>query len=161
MLHALGMGPLPGGLSLERARVRMLDWLAVEIGDIRDDVLVIFDSKHARGDAKQSYRGIGIRYSAGITADDLIEEQIQHERVPTHLTVVSNDHRLQKAARRKGCVSWDCQEYVDWLMSRKEGKSEAARIVVERKPETVSDAEMQDWLKRFGGEAGKAFNVPE
>ena len=150
LLHALGMAPKPGGLSLERARLRMIEWLAGEIGAEKANVSIVFDSANPRGGGEQSHRGLYMRFSQGQTADDLIEQLILDERVPAELTVVSNDHRLQQAARRSGCVSWKCEQYVDWLLSRKNRPPVESKESADDKPETTSDAEMEEWLKKFG-----------
>ena len=150
LLHALGMAPKPGGMSLERSRLRMLEWLAGELGDASADVGVIFDSRMMTGDTEQTHRGIWMRFSRGQTADDLIEELIRQEPVPARLTVVSNDHRIQIAAKRRGCLFWDCEQFVDSLPSLKKKPPEVPQVEIGEKPLAPSVVEMDEWLRRFG-----------
>lgn len=150
LLHALGMAPKPGGMSLERSRLRMLEWLAGELGEEAADVGVIFDSQMMTGDNEQTHRGIWMRFSRGQSADDLIEELIRQEPVPARLTVVSNDHRIQVAAKRRGCLFWDCEQFVDWLQSLAKKPREEPRAEVGEKPLAPSGVEMDEWLRRFG-----------
>ena len=107
LLHAIGWAPARG-VSLQRSRLRLLDWLATELQDRVENVSAVFDSAQDWGGNETIHRGIHLRFSRGETADDLIEKIIRDEPLPAALTVVSNDHRLQQAARRRGCVSWNC-----------------------------------------------------
>ena len=49
----------------------------------------------------------------------LIEELIRNEASPRLLTVVSDDHRIQHAARRRGCVVLGCLDYYERLVQRR------------------------------------------
>jgi uncharacterized protein len=149
LMHALGMAPKPGGLSLERARLRFTDWVAVEAGPRVGDVCVVFDAKNKRGQAEQSHRGLRIRFSLGQTADDLIEEWVRDEAVPSQLTIVSNDHRLQQAAQRRRCVAWDCGRFIDWLGADRTAPAPLAPARLDEKPATPSQDEVDEWLRRF------------
>lgn len=150
LMHALVMGPQPGNPSLERARLRFLDYLAVELTSTAGDHTCVFDSKSQRPQPEQSHRGVGVRFSHGQTADDLIEQLIRSEPAPDQLTVVSNDHRLQQAARRRGCPSWTCEKYIDWLEERKSKANERPTPAAIEKPSETSGAEIDEWLRRFG-----------
>lgn len=149
LMHALGMAPRPGGASLERSRVRFADWLAVESHGKEANLSVVFDSVHTAGGGEQLHRGIHMRFADARTADDLIEEIIRADPVPSSLTVISNDHRLLAAATRGGCIAWTCGEFVDWLQARTRETSDAVRQEPE-KPAAPSGAEMNEWLERFG-----------
>jgi predicted RNA-binding protein with PIN domain len=152
LLHAMGWGPKAGGISLERSRLRLIEWLAAALGAQSADVLVVFDAVHGRGQAETVHRGIRIEFSVGQTADDLIESLIAGFQPPNELTVVSNDHRIQQSARRRGVNSWTCGEYVDWLTTKKPlGSAPPAAQVVE-KPELPTAQEIDEWLQRFGSE---------
>jgi predicted RNA-binding protein with PIN domain len=150
LMHALGMAPQPGGLTLERARMRFLDWLAVQAAATAGDTCIVFDSKNKRGEAEQVYRDLRVQFSHGQEADDLIEQMIRAETIPARLTVVSNDHRLQHAARRRGCPAWTCSEYIDWLAAPKEKAENELGTAAVEKPPAPSGDEIDEWLKRFG-----------
>ena len=92
LLHALGMSPQSSGLSLNgRGTKACLDWLGNASRDKSADICLISDAAAASGRSEQTVRGMLIRFSTGQTADDLIEQLIRDERVPSSLTVVSND----------------------------------------------------------------------
>jgi predicted RNA-binding protein with PIN domain len=151
LLHALGMSPQSSGLSLERSRLRMLDWLGSATRDKSADICLVFDAAAASGTSERTVRGMLIRFSTGQTADDLIEQLIRDERVPSSLTVVSNDRRIQRAAQRRGCIWWSCGELLDWLPKSSERESVTAQEPEADKPAAPSSEEIDDWLKRFGG----------
>ena len=149
LMHALGMAPRPGH-SLERSRMRFVEWLAVELGHRCGEVCLVFDSVTSIGGNEQMHRGVRMKFADARTADDQIEELIRAEAVPSRLTIISNDHRLQAAATRGGCLSWTCGEFVDWLQAGKKTPSEPAKAEVEEKPIVPSGSEIDEWLGRFG-----------
>lgn len=149
LMHALGMAPTPGGASLERTRLRLLEWLSTEFDNRPPDVCVVFDGNQNRGNAYQSHRGIRMQFSIGETADDLIEHLIRETRVANQLTVISNDHRLQQAAQRKGSTAWTCADFLDWLGDRRRTPSVASQPISD-KPEAPTSAELDEWLRTFG-----------
>src|SRR5262245_38157603 len=101
LLHVLGIARHKGA-SLAQARARLLGRLHGALGDEGKNVTVIFDAAHAPpgADAEQEYHGIQVRFAVGeYEADDLIEQLIKKASAPKQLTVVSDDHRIQQAAR--------------------------------------------------------------
>src|SRR5262245_66116999 len=153
LLHALGLAnrQMAKG-ELQRARLRMIDWLGEVHSAAAAEVHIIFDALHGSGPgvAEQSRGGVRISYAVGQLADDVIEELIAAEANPKQLTVVSNDSRLKEAARRRGCVAWSCAEYVDHLIAQS-GERPALAVEEPPKPEEPTDAEIEEWLRRFGG----------
>jgi hypothetical protein len=154
LLYALGvvrkqMGPG----RLEAARLRLLGLLKAAHGDDAASVTVVFDAHNAPAGAaaEADYRGLRVRFAVGeAQADDLIEQLIRRASVPRRLTVVSDDHRIQKAARRRRCVVRGCGDYLDWLERRRrkpapppKGDAEAS------KPAGVSGEEARHWLSEF------------
>lgn len=150
LMHALGMGPTPNCVSLERARVRLVEWLAVELHDRTAELCLVFDSTQAGGSV-QELRGIRMLFADARTADDLIEELIRKEPAAAQLNVVSNDQRIVAAARRRGIATRTCGAFVDWLHSSDEPKAGSKSICQSEKPIHSSPAEMNEWLERFGG----------
>ena len=97
----IGRGVGPG--SLERARLALLNFLAESL-DSKEigKTIVVFDSREAPWGLPRSvqHRGLAVQFASKYPdADCLIEELIQKESAPRQLTVVSSDHRLQRAAR--------------------------------------------------------------
>jgi uncharacterized protein len=148
LMHALGMAPQSGGLSLERSRSRFMEWLAVELGTRTAQITLIFDSARSASSGAQHWREMRILFANARTADDLIEELIRAEPAPRHLTIVSNDTRLQSAATRGGCVAWNCGTFIDWVqIAARTPKTD--RASPEEKPAEPSTAELDEWLNRF------------
>src|SRR5262245_47942244 len=119
LLHAMGVMRVRMGPSgLERARLRLLGLLAGAYGEEAGDVTVVFDAAHAPPGAEpeQHYHGITVRFAVDeAAADDVIEQLIRKASAPKQLTVVSDDHRIQRAAGRRHCTVMGCGDYLDWL----------------------------------------------
>ncbi len=81
-------------------------------------------------------------------ADDLIEHLITHDSVPRKLIVVSDDHRIQQAARRRQCTAMGCLDYLEELAKKRRQHRQQGKEIPE-KAEAVSQKEMQNWLKEF------------
>jgi predicted RNA-binding protein with PIN domain len=152
LLYALGvLGGRTGPAGLEQARRRLLGLL---LGSHRDEpsaVTVVFDASHAPPGATgiEEYHGINVRFAVKqAEADDLIEDLIRQHSAPRQLTVVSNDHRIQQAARRRHCVVLDCAAYLDLLERRRRARP-ADGSTDSEKPEGVSGEETQRWLREF------------
>src|SRR5262249_38312183 len=135
--------------SLERARLQLIDYLAERMGSDAGEVSVIFDAIRSVGAADRTHRGIHMCFSVGETADDLIEEYLNTETNLTQLTVVSNDHRIQLAAQRRGCTAWSCGTFIDWVQSGHQNTSLEGAINETAKPEAPTTAELNEWLERF------------
>jgi predicted RNA-binding protein with PIN domain len=151
LLYALGvlrkrMGPD----GLDQARQNLLGVLRGSFGDESADVTVVFDAAHPPPGvpAETEYQGIHVRFAIGMAAaDDLIEVLIRKASAPRHLTVVSDDHRIQKAARRRHCVVKGCGDFLQELERRR--KPPPAPPDEPPKPAGVSREETQHWLNEF------------
>jgi predicted RNA-binding protein with PIN domain len=151
LMHAVGLASakLPAG-KLERARLRLLDWLA-DAADGRCAVLrVVFDAKSAPSASPESdHRGVRVAFAFRRTADELIEELVGAEPRPDRVTVVSNDGQVREAARRRGCGLHTCEAFVDWLVG---GRPEARPLPAPEpdKPEpSATPDELAAWLAAF------------
>jgi predicted RNA-binding protein with PIN domain len=118
LMHAAGLAHRAmTGARFDRARTRFLDWLADGAKD-RAEVRVVFDAQEAPAPSLEAvHRGVRVRFAFRQTADDMIEQLVEHEPRPELLTVVSNDSRVRESARRAGCASFTCAEFIDWLIS--------------------------------------------
>ena len=147
LLHAMGAikGKLgPGGL--EQARARLLGLLAGSLGDAASAVTVVFDASSAPPGAtgEQQHGRINVRFAIGVEqADDLIEDLIRHHSAPKNLIVVSDDHRLQTAARHRAAAAWDTATFLSSLNEQRRQKPRPAQ------PEKPTSADHQAWLKEF------------
>jgi predicted RNA-binding protein with PIN domain len=79
-------------------------------------------------------------------ADALIEELIEVESAPRSLLVVSSDHRLHRAARRRGAKAIDSDV---WHKSIRRRKHHGPRKRAEKPILPQSEAEAAYWVERF------------
>jgi predicted RNA-binding protein with PIN domain len=150
LIHALGMIQRHmnrGGL--EDSRGKLLAFLARAFGADSACVRVVFDAKHApSGVPKQQRRhGLHIHFAPkNQSADDWIEKMIKEESQPRFLVVVSNDVRLQNAARHRGARAWSHEALLDFLEKR--AKAKAAPANGEHSSDRAPE-ESERWLKEF------------
>jgi len=78
----------------------------------------------------------------------VIEERIAASAQPSCLVVISNDRRVQEAARRKGAAPWTSDDY----LAHAETRDQATKPAGSPKPErqTPSHEDVQHWLAEFG-----------
>ena len=156
-IYAAGIVPKgsgPGGL--ERSRAALLSFLAesVESAELARTT-VVFDAgpDAPRGLPRSwSFRGITVRFATGYDdADALIEELIQTDSAPRQLTVVSSDHRVQRAARRRRAKAVDSDRWFsDALRERRTRSNQSLEDAQLAKPSNPpTEAEVARWIKRF------------
>jgi predicted RNA-binding protein with PIN domain len=136
--------------ALERARRRLLEQVRAGHGDEARDVTVVFDAAHAPPGAPHEldYHGIHVSFAVHQErADDLIEQRIRQSPAPRQLTVVTNDHHIQHAARRRHCIVMECDAYLNWLEQPHPQQPKPATPVT--KPAHVSPEETEHWLDTF------------
>src|SRR5262245_27505379 len=140
-----------GPHALEKSRDELLKWVEQALQDQAAAATIVFDGRSEVQSPTATRRPSGLKthFTAGQLADDLIEELIRAEANPRALTVVSSDHRVQEAARRRGCSAWDSAELIDWILAR--GSPEPPKPASqESKPETTSHEDTAHWLREFG-----------
>jgi uncharacterized protein len=152
LLHAMGvLQGRAGPTGLEKARLRLLGLLHGTYGDQSADVTVIFDAAGAPFGAEEeaTYQGIHLRFAVHQQeADDLIEALIREDSAPRQLAIVSDDHRLQQAGRRRHCVVLGCQDYLEALDHYRASKRRNLRGPPEKTP-LPGQAETERWLSAF------------
>jgi len=150
LLHALGR--LQTRTGLEKARLRLLALLHAAFGNESGHITVVFDAARPPAGATevQDYRGIQVRFAVcQDQADDLIELIIKRDSTPRQLTIVSDDHRLQKAGRRRHCPVMGCAEFLEWLDKRRRQTARPQVPQTPAKPEGISREEAEHWLREF------------
>jgi predicted RNA-binding protein with PIN domain len=157
LLHCsglIGRASRPGGL--ERARRALLDFLSAALDPReREQTTVVFDAKDAPAGLPNVLRrrGITVRYAAEWEeADDLIETLIRSDSAPRRLTVVSSDHRLQQAARRRKATAVDSERWFAEVERRRKRGRPVDRPEP-KPPAPLSEEEVQSWLREFGDAA--------
>ncbi len=152
LLHALGLLHRDAGPSALRfARQRLLDTIRIAFDAAPPSLLVIFDAAAAPPGVSDThvYRDIEVRFAVDHDeADDLIEALIREDSVPRQLSVVSDDHRIQQAARRRQCAVLGCDAFLDWLETQGRPRAPAPRVSA--KPHDSSAEEAAHWQRAFG-----------
>jgi predicted RNA-binding protein with PIN domain len=161
LLYALGLpvGPL-GPHGLQRARGRFLELLTDALKYRTATATVVFDAQHPPpGSHSEEHLGpVHVLYAIHHKeADELIEELIRRDASPRQLSVVSDDHRVQRAAARRRCRSLSCEAFLDWLESKR--KDEHRRNPADQESRATQSQEEKDhWVKEFADlEADPAF----
>jgi predicted RNA-binding protein with PIN domain len=151
LVYALGLAQKRmGPTQLEKARLNLLGLLRGALGDAATQVTVVFDAAGAPpgAEAEQKYQGIHVIFAVHEDeADDRIEELIRRASAPKQLTVISDDHRIQQAARRRQCAAMKCADFLDLLETQ---RRRPAAPVEAPKPEVISPQETERWLREFG-----------
>ena len=113
-------GRAVSSLVLEKARNRLISELTARLDEqTRQKITIVFDAKDRPVKAvadQEQINGITIIYAVHHEeADSLIEELIRSHSTPKKLTVVSSDHRLHDAARRRRATAVDSDVWFDGL----------------------------------------------
>ncbi len=149
----LGRGRGPG--SLERARQALLNTLVESLPpDEVPRTTVVFDASESPwGVAKQTdHRGITVQFaSKDADADTVIEQLIAADSAPKRLTVVSSDHRIQRAAKRRRATAVDSDIWFAQLLRNRAARTAGSPTADLPKPEgELSPGEVEHWLREFG-----------
>jgi uncharacterized protein len=158
LLHATGIvgrGVGPGGL--ERSRMALVGFLAASLpADERTRTTVVFDAHDAPPGLPRVVRhqDITVQYAAKHeSADALIEELIRADSAPRRLVVVSSDHAVQRAARRRRAKSVDSDVWYAELIRLRRERTEAVPDAPERPPVPLLEEDVNYWIRQFGGES--------
>lgn len=152
LLHASGVfGRVRGPRGLESSRTALLDHVADLVGETAPRVLFVFDAANAPDGlpGRITHRGIRVWFAREYPdADSLIEEILEEERSPASITVVSNDRRLQLAARRRRAKAVSSDEWLaDLRRTRRAARGPEGS---DAKPPEPGPGEIEHWKKHFG-----------
>jgi hypothetical protein len=159
LMHAAGMArERYGPGDLQRARERLLKFLFQRLtGSERAKTTLVFDARDAPQGLPHTWLRFGIHVVFAVPtgdADEVIEELLQHHAAPRQLTLVSSDHRLQNAARRRRAEFLDSDTFVDYLETRTPPQeaepAEAEQTADPKLTGGASEAELAQWMAEFG-----------
>jgi hypothetical protein len=156
LLNAAGIvSNRPGPGNLERARQALLNTLVESLPpeEVAKTTVVFDASESPWGVAKQSvHRGITVQFAAKAEdADTVIERLIAAESAPKRLTVVSSDHRIQRAAKRRRAIAVDSDVWFSQLLRDRATRTQTAGTAELLKPDgPLSPGEVAGWLREFG-----------
>ena len=163
LLHASGVFPakhLPG--TLHHARTALLDELVTMLPERElRQTTIVFDSAEAPPGLpnRVNFQGLDVRFASDhADADELIEILIDESLSPRELIVVSSDHRLHRAARRRRATPMDSDVWFIGLQAMQHLIQEERASA---KPQhQLSEGEVNFWLKAFGANAGEGSPKP-
>lgn len=154
LLHVSDIFAGPGeNTELHRSRMALLDFLTRSIDQReRKHTTIVFDAAGAPPGLPHTltHGGMTIHFARRQSdADELIEELLEACLTPRALTVVSSDHRVQRAARRRGAGFVDSDQ---WYAERRAHQRQhnvpadesASKLEASEAPEDVAY-----WVKRF------------
>jgi len=148
LMHAAGIArPTYGPGDLQRCRERLVRWLLEHLDESqRSDTQIVFDAAAAPSDSDpfQTVQGLNVVFAPpGTDADSEIERMLQKHSAPKQVIMVSSDHRLHKAARRRKARPIDSEDFI----AEMEGQPEATQRSTTRSQSQPTTAE---WEQIFG-----------
>lgn len=153
LLHVTDIfGAAGPGTDLHRSRLALLNFLAAAIDEReRSQTTIVFDAAGAPPGLPRtmSHQGMAIHFAPRHSdADEMIEDLLQQHRAPKSLVVVSSDHRVQRAARRRGATFSDS---ANWYAERRAAMRDSENSRASAKPDLQPTAEeLKYWLGQFG-----------
>lgn len=157
LLNACGVEAAPGSPrtpEVDRARQGLLDFLAEALtAEEVSRTMVVFDAHRPRwqGAVEERYRGLIVRFAVQYPdADTLLEQLIAQHTSPKQLTVVSSDHRVQRAARRRRAKFIDSEVWYAALCRRLRNRRREGRQVGRDTGDRLEAESVESWLRTFG-----------
>lgn len=149
LLHASGVfGRERGPRGFEQSRLALLDMLVGLLGDETMITIVVFDAARAPDGlpGRLTHQGIRVWFAREYPdADSLIEELVVDDNAPTSLVVVSNDRRLQAAARRRRADAVGCEEWLAEMRTKNRVRADQ-----DVKPAEPGPHDVEAWKRYFG-----------
>lgn len=155
LLNVTGIFAQAGpGTELHRTRLAFLNFLASSFTKRQRTVTtIVFDAAGAPPGLPHlfSHEGLTIHFARRHSnADELIEELLESWSSPRTLTVVSSDHRVQRAARRRGATYIDSEQWYADLMTTRRKRQATSKDSTAKPTGALSPDELAYWLKEFG-----------
>lgn len=145
--------------SLEQSRRALLNFLSNVLDPVEiPHTTVVFDARQPPPGLPRvvRHRGLTVRFASRYPdADSLIEELIRADTAPRRLTVVSSDHRIQRAARRRRARAVDSQVWYAQIVKQHARRLKSPLDQPLRPTLPLSEADVAYWLDQFGDAAGQ------
>ncbi len=165
LLHATGiLGRNVGPGTLERARNALLGFLVAALPESeRAGTTVVFDAQNGPPGLPRELhqQGIRILYAVGYAdADGLLKELIRADSSPRRLVVVSSDHQIQRAARRRRATTIDSDRWYADTCRRRQMRESVEPAADDRPTPADTEADSACWVKAFSGLAASGAAAP-
>jgi uncharacterized protein len=154
LLHVTGIVGRGNELTeLHRSREALLRFLAalIEPGE-RAQTTIVFDAAGAPPGLPQTlaHDAMTVHFARDYTdADAMIEELIAANHTPRSLVVVSSDHRIQRAARRRRAKAIDSDCWYAKLCAARNRRGQPALDLPQKPSGTLTADEVSYWTKQF------------
>lgn len=163
LLNNSGIETKPGGpagvSALGLARQALLDFLVRHLSpEEARATVVVFDAQFLPRPVPTefTYHGMAVKFAVHYPdADSLLEQLIAEHTSPRQLTVISSDHRLQRAARRRRARFVDSEQWYRELLTRE--KPQMTRLPaadlaqeIEKQPPAIENMDPEDWIRMLG-----------
>jgi len=166
LLHATDLfGEGPGLGSFQRSREALMAFLAASLSDTeRVQTTIVFDATEAPSGLPSHYtvEGMQVVYARDYPdADTLLEEMIEDHRAPRGVLVVSSDHRVQRAARRRGAKFIDSDRWYAELWQRRiDLRRNQEKAIPEKPVGQLTADEIAYWVEQFDSDDLPALSPP-
>lgn len=171
--HCGFVGSRIGPGTLERARGLFLGFLVQALpAEQVNQTRVVFDSAMRLPELPDYWEqdGLQIHFASGHQdADEMIIEMLQKDSAPRQLLIVSSDHQIQQAARRRKAAFVDSDRWFEELIASANQKPEAqatahqlkTQLTLEKKSgeQALNQEETQRWLEQFLPQSPNASSV--
>ncbi|MGO9109270.1 MAG: NYN domain-containing protein [Thermoguttaceae bacterium] len=146
--------PIRGRANLEKARLALLNFLAESLDPEEvAQTVVVFDAHDPPPGLPREMRHkrLLVRFAPrDEDADTLIEELIREDTSPRRLTVISSDHRIQRAAKRRRARAVDSDVWYAEVLRARQQRQQAAADGPERPGGPLLEEDVRYWLRQFG-----------
>ena len=156
LMHAAGLARRSYGQGdLERCRNQLNRLLLDLLGrDAISRASVVYDAFESTSDTNRSqdHGGLHVLYAPkGTDADTEIERLLNQHSSPKQVLVVSSDHRLHKAARRRKAACVDSEDFLTGIQSSAETKMRQLRQPPPEKnvSHQAGEEQLQSWADEF------------
>jgi predicted RNA-binding protein with PIN domain len=117
-----------------------------------DKITLVFDGPVPEaGMARQmDSPRIIVKFSAPLTADDVIIKMIRKTKDPANTRVVSSDTAIATEAKYRRCPWTDSPAFVRAVFAERDTAADTSAAATPEKPQAPSPEETNEWLKTFG-----------
>jgi uncharacterized protein len=154
LLHVTGIFGRGNDLTaLHRAREGLLRFLAASIEPAeRAHTTIVFDAAGAPPGLPKTlaHDGITVHFARDYAdADTMLEDLIAAHDSPRSLVVVSSDHRVQRAARRRRAKPIDSDRWYAELQAARAGRTTPPASAPQKPTGVLTDEEVAYWMGEF------------
>jgi len=140
--------------TLEAARQSLIQWLLDTLTtELAKKTVVVYDAKNPPANRTNlfNYQGLLVHFAVGYPdADTLMESYIDVHTAPRNLTVVSSDHRVQRAAKRRRAQAIDSNVWYQRINHEMKAKRVAQKTDRSKPNQKLEEFEVNAWLQNFG-----------